>query len=319
MLHHQESNRWCYLFVHHKKIDIVREKLKFHFPTFVHKSIIYKRENKQIKKEERTTIAGLLFIQGEVKKIQLFLTENFPGLHLVKDCSTNAIATIPDKEMQSFMKISEIDPTRIRFMPHSFGYYSTGNTLVRLTSGPLAGFEGYRIRIARNKCLVTSLGGITVAISGIHKDCFENIDEYIQQKRMQIREKAQLCNTHLIGIQAEIEACFYMPQDQLDIIIIAKKLSYWVNKAKLLEVDGDYDGAVEIALFILEEIGIRYQSIYNNNEIGNFKELNSICYTADSILRSIFQNKEISTDLGEIIETQRQSIVIRFPFLPIGI
>ena len=75
------------------------------------------------------------------------------------------------------MKVAQVEPTRIRFMPNAFGHYAKGNPLLRITSGPLAGMEGYKIRIARDKCFVTTLGGMTVAIGGIHRDSFENLED----------------------------------------------------------------------------------------------------------------------------------------------
>lgn len=315
----QELEVWCYLFVHHKKIDTVRAKLEAHFQTFVHRNVVYKRENKLIKKEERPTVAGLLFVRGKVQEIQAFFSENFFGLHLIKDCSTKDIAIIPDRVMQSFMKISEVNPTRIRFMPHSFGHYSTGNTLVRLTSGPLVGFEGYRIRIARDKCLVTSLGGMTIAIGGIHKDSFENIDEYVRQRRIRLQERVRFPKVALTPSQSKIEACFFMPQNQLDILIIAEKLNHWIIMAKSLKTDKDFEGAVEIALFILKEIGSHYQSIYGNTRIGDFTELDIVCHSADYVLKSILESEDVSVDLKEIVETEKQFLVTCFPFLPIVI
>ena len=314
----QEKN-WHYLFVHYKKMNIVRDRLAKQFHTFVHTSIQYKRKNKHVKKQELPTIANLLFVQGDSLRIQTFLSEYFLGLYLVKDCSTKSIATIPDNLMQSFMRISAVAPTRIRFMPNPFDYYATGNTLIRITAGPLAGFEGYRIRIARDKCLVTSLGGISVAIGGIHKDSFENIDEYVRQRRKQLQEKKYLPDVTLTPIQTEIDTCFFTPQNQLDILAIAESLSHWIIKAKSLKSVKDFDGAVEITLFILEEIGSRYPSLYGNPQIGDFKELDVICHSADSILKSLLESEDVSVDLKEIVETEKQSLVIRFPFLPIEI
>ena len=203
-----EANSWCYLFIHHTKIDIVNRRLIRNFPTFIHTSICYKRENKHIKKEERPTISGLLFVQGDALQVQSFLSENFFGLHLVKDCSTKRIATISDKVMQSFMRISQISPTRIRFMDHPFDYYSTGNPLVKITSGVLAGMEGFRIRIARDKCLVTTIGGMTVAISGIHKDSFENLDTYVKLRKEQLKDD-RVGTIALTPLQSEIDRCFF--------------------------------------------------------------------------------------------------------------
>ena len=79
---------WCYLFIHHTKVNAVNEKLKERYCTFIHKSVVYKRKNKRIAKDEKPTISGLVFVQGESDDIQSFLCENFFGLYLVKDCST---------------------------------------------------------------------------------------------------------------------------------------------------------------------------------------------------------------------------------------
>ena len=61
-------------------------------------------------------------------------------------------------------------------MPHPLEYYSVGHPLVKITSGVLDGLEGYQIRISRNKCLITTMGGLTIAIGGVYKENFENVD-----------------------------------------------------------------------------------------------------------------------------------------------
>lgn len=71
------------------------------------------------------------------------------------------------------------DSSCLRLLQHPFGYYAQGNTLVRMTSGAACGLTGYRIRISRDRCLVTDAGGgLAVAIGGIHKDSFEEIGSY---------------------------------------------------------------------------------------------------------------------------------------------
>lgn len=108
----KEITSWCYLFIHHAKVETVSKKLQTEqYRIFVHKSIVYKRGNKRIKKEEQATISGLVFIQGDANRIQKFLKENFFNLYLVKDCSTGEIAAIPDSVMQPFMRVSEVIPT----------------------------------------------------------------------------------------------------------------------------------------------------------------------------------------------------------------
>lgn len=171
------KDTWSYLFLHHKKLDIVNERIKPHFNTFIHKQTVYVRHNNKVHKDEKPTISGLLFVQGNWREIQTFLNDNFIGLHLVNDRAKGRVAQIHDAEMRPFMQVAQVEPTRIRFMPNAFDHYAKGNPLLRITSGPLAGMEGYKIRIARDKCFVTTLGGMTVAIGGVHRDTFENIED----------------------------------------------------------------------------------------------------------------------------------------------
>ncbi len=165
---------WCYLYVR-RGMEYVTKALTDNFPTFVHTNIVYHREKKSVSHRERPTIPGLLFVQGEPKVVQAFLIERYPSIRLARDCATNQVAEISDSVMQAFMKTTQIDPTRIRFMQHELEYYAEGHQLVRIVSGPLAGFEGYCIRISRDRCLVTSLGGITISIGHINRETFENI------------------------------------------------------------------------------------------------------------------------------------------------
>ena len=54
-------------------------------------------------------------------------------------------------------------------------HYAEGKVRLRVLTGILAGQEGYLVRIARDRRLVVDLGGLTVAISGIHGEQFEEI------------------------------------------------------------------------------------------------------------------------------------------------
>ncbi len=165
---------WCYLRLRHTQMEEVNNSLSRSFPTFVHTNIVYHREKKGVSSEERPTIPGLLFVQGKAKEVQTFLNGHFSGIYLSKDCTTGQVAVIRDSIMQSFMKVAQVAPTRIRFLQHSLEHYADGHHKVRLTSGILAGFEGYCVRISRDRCLVTSVGGITISIGGINRETFEN-------------------------------------------------------------------------------------------------------------------------------------------------
>lgn len=313
-----EREPWCYLFLHHAKVEIVRKKLEEKFCVFIHKTIIYKREKSHIKQDEQPTISGLIFVQGAVNDIQNFLRENFFNIYLVKDCSNKQIAMIPDSVMQSFIQVSQVHPTRIRFMPHTFDYYSKDHSLVRITSGVLLGMEGYRIRIARDKCLITSIGGMTVAISGIHKESFENLDEYVRQQKQRWIENNP-SYVALTPIQAEIDKCFFVPRNQLDILAIAENLASWVVRMKSDLESQEVDEKIEIALFILEAVGTYFRTVYANGRIREMKEVLNICREADQELLSVIERPETSMDMKHTIIAGRESLSIHFPFLPIEI
>ena len=143
--------------------------------------------------EGRPTISGLIFIQGKTKVIRKYLWERFPQYHLVNDCSTRKAAVIPDSVMQPFMRIAGTDPSRIRFLVNPLTHYAEGNTLVEIMTGPLAGLQGYIIRIDRDRKLVIGVGDMTVAIGGVHKENFEKVEEVARavNNRQRARRQAE--------------------------------------------------------------------------------------------------------------------------------
>lgn len=171
---------WCYLFVHHSKVKSFVEAMERDgIRHFIHKSVKYQRnkDSRGIRAIEKQTVSGLVFMQDTPQNLQSYLDLNFPGHHLVKNCSTRLPAVIPDRVMQPFMRVLDTSPERVRFLLHPFKYYAGGNIKLRITSGFLAGIEGYIIRIDRDRRLVMDVGGMSVAISGVHCEKFEVVKE----------------------------------------------------------------------------------------------------------------------------------------------
>lgn len=155
--------------------------------------------------EGRPTISGLIFIQGKTKVIKKYLWERFPQYHLVNDCSTRKAAVIPDSVMQPFMRIANTDPSRIRFLVNPLTHYAEGNTLVEIMTGPLAGLQGYIIRIDRDRKLVIGVGDMTVAIGGVHKENFEKVEEVARAVNIRQRTRRQAEQRRLReGIEANV-------------------------------------------------------------------------------------------------------------------
>ncbi len=170
---------WCYIFIHHNKVNSFTERLnQDNIRHFIHKTVVFlrRKHSQGIRSLERPTVSGLVFLQGATADLQQYLAGTFPTLHLVNDCSTHRPAVIPDRIMQPFMRVIETSPERIRFLLHPFKYYAGGNIKLRITSGFLAGLEGYVIRIDRDRRLVMDVGGMSVAISGVHCEKFEVVN-----------------------------------------------------------------------------------------------------------------------------------------------
>jgi len=177
--HQQEEGNWSYLHVHNSKVKSITEQLEHDkmFPYFVHCSTQHiKRGGKTIAKE-RHTVGGLVFLQGDVQALKQYLNDKLPDLHLVNDCATHRTAVIPHSQMIPFMRIMQQSPENIRILLKPFEQYAKDNTLLRITTGPMQGMQGYIIRINRNRHLVMNIGGLTIAIGNIHKEMFEVVEE----------------------------------------------------------------------------------------------------------------------------------------------
>lgn len=216
---------WSYLFIRKRDAEYFSLKTETEggFRTFIHRTIITDASGKSEKgkpngsaqdreasngtTEGRPTISGLIFIQGKTKVIKKYLWERFPQYHLVNDCSTRKAAVIPDSVMQPFMRIAGTDPSRIRFLVNPLTHYAEGNTLVEIMTGPLAGLQGYIIRIDRDRKLVIGVGDMTVAIGGVHKENFEKVEEVARAVNIRQRARRQAEQRRLReGIEANVNA-----------------------------------------------------------------------------------------------------------------
>lgn len=220
---------WSYLFIRKRDAEYFSLKAETEggFRTFIHRTIITDASGKSEKgkpngsaqdreasngttaTEGRPTISGLIFIQGRTNVIKKYLWERFPQYHLVNDCSTRKAAVIPDSVMQPFMRIAGTDPSRIRFLVNPLTHYAEGNTLVEIMTGPLAGLQGYIIRIDRDRKLVIGVGDMTVAIGGVHKENFEKVEEVaravnIRQRARRQAEQRRLRERIEVNVNADV-------------------------------------------------------------------------------------------------------------------
>ncbi len=180
---------WSYIFIPHmltkrfqKWLDNYNsdESNTVKQPFFIHQTYRYHYKDKEkqqgVRKTLVPTVSGLVFLQGSVRNIVAFLKENFPHYHLVKDCSRRLPATIPDSVMRPFMCVSKTQPERITFLRDPFEKFARDHVKLRVLTGVFKGYEGYIIRIDRDRQLVFDFGGLAVAIRGVHNEDFEVVE-----------------------------------------------------------------------------------------------------------------------------------------------
>lgn len=345
---------WSYLFIRKRDAEYFSLKAETEggFRTFIHRTIVTDASGKSEKgkpngsaqdreasngtTEGRPTISGLIFIQGKTKVIRKYLWERFPQYHLVNDCSTRKAAVIPDSVMQPFMRIAGTDPSRIRFLVNPLTHYAEGNTLIEIMTGPLAGLQGYVIRIDRDRKLVIGVGDMTVAIGGVHKENFEKVEEVAravnirqrarrQAEQRRLRERIDV-NVNadvapqtpdprlLTPIQQKVDTAFFTPETFNDILVITTNIELWTERARRLIQAGNLADASEILTFLLEEIGYWFTNIYKKKSIDLTpvkKAGNKVYKTALTIL----DNKHLPERTRQDLETNLDSQMLRHGYL----
>lgn len=328
---------WSYLFIRKRDAEYFSLKAETEggFRTFIHRTIVTDESGKSTT-EGRPTISGLIFIQGKTKVIKKYLWERFPQYHLVNDCSTRKAAVIPDSVMQPFMRIANTDPSRIRFLVNPLTHYAEGNTLVEIMTGPLAGLQGYIIRIDRDRKLVIGVGDMTVAIGGVHKENFEKVEEVAravntrqrarrQAEQRRLRERIEV-NVNadvalqppdprlLTPIQQKVDTAFFTPETFNDILVITTNIELWTERARRLIQAGNLADASEILTFILEEIGYWFTNIYKKKSI-DLTPVRKVGNNAYKTALTILDNKHLPERTRQDLETNLDSQMLRHGYL----
>lgn len=254
------TTSWCYLFVHHQKVMYLEEQLqKDGITYFVHKTLKFvprHRTKGGVRQVETASVSGLVFLQGNPQTLQTYLDEKMPLRKLCKNCSTGKVATIPCNQMEPFMRIAESDPERLRFLLRPFVYYSKNRTLLRIVTGKYAGLEGYVIRIARDRRLVMDVGGMAMAISGIHAERFEEVNKNEADKKActifykrNLHERNAFIDRYFHPVKSAQEVAAQVE----NIEILRLQTLSDVREKKL-----DIQDAFDTFYFMIEEIGYYY-------------------------------------------------------------
>ena len=306
---------WSYVFVHNRKVRVFEEQLTLdHKPFFVHKTIRYfkRSERQRVQHQEMPTISGLIFFQGDVMETESYLKEHFPYTHLCKNCSTGRIAAIPDSQMQPFMRISETSPERIRFLLHPFHYYARNHIKLRITTGDLAGLEGFVVRIDRDRRLVMDVGGISVAVAGVHAEKFEEVDPYQDM----LKNEHIFYKRNLHERQALIDRYFHPVKTVQEVKAQAENIDY-LHTYILDEKAADRMNIYEVwstFSFIIEEIAYYYAPF-----VEQFKDdLSPIMQQGGKVLTEmerIIGSPRIDGNTKCRYETEYQELLTKYGYL----
>ena len=308
---------WSYLFVHNQKVKSIEEQLiKDEKTHFVHRTIKYihrHRNGNGMRKVEAPSVSGLIFLQGDPETLQYYLDENVKPYRLCKNCSTGKVATIPCNQMEPFMRVAETDPERLRFLLRPFVYYSKNRTLLRILTGEYAGLEGYVIRIARDRRLVIDVGGMAVAISGVHAERFEEVNKNEANKK----ERELFYKRNLHERNAFIDRYFHQ-------VKTAQEVSAQVENIEILRLQTladvrdkklDLKDAFVTFYFMIEEIGYYYAPFidYFKDELRPIFEAGRTVMQEIENIIAMFQN--IDMQLHNRYATEYEELQAHYGYL----
>ena len=308
---------WSYLFVHNQKVKSIEEQLKkdgvIHF---VHKTIKYvprHRNRGGMREVETPSVSGLIFLQGNPEILQDYLDKNIKPYKLCKNCSTGKVATIPCNQMEPFMRVAETEPERLRFLLRPFVYYSKNRTLLRIVTGEYAGLEGYVIRIARDRKLVMDVGGMAVALSGVHAERFEEVNKNEADKK----ERELFYKRNLHERNAFIDRYFHQ-------VKTAQEVSAQVENIEILRLQTladvrdkklDLKDAYDTFYFMIEEIGYYYAPFidYFKDELRPIFEAGRT--VKEEIEKVIKKFKDSDKELHNRCETEFEALQNNYGYL----
>lgn len=308
---------WSYLFIHHTKVMSFEEQLKKDGLTyFVHKTIKNvprHRDRGGMREIEKPTVSGLIFIQGHPDKIQSYLNVKMPSHKLCKNCSTGKVATIPCNQMEPFMRVAETEPERLRFLLRPFVYYSKNRTLLRIVTGDYAGLEGYVIRIARDRKLVMDVGGMAVALSGVHAERFEEVNKNEADKK----ERELFYKRNLHERHAFIDRYFHRVKNLQEVAAQVENIEI-LRLQTLVDVRNkklDLKDAFDTFCFMIEEIGYYYAPFIDSfhNELNPIFEAGRTVIEEIEKTIKIFKNSDV--ELHNRCETEFEALQNHYGYL----
>lgn len=213
--------------------------------------------------------------------------------------------------MQPFMRINETEPDRIRFLLKPFHYYARNRILLRITSGDLAGLEGYVIRIDRDRRLIMDVGGMSVAIAGVHAEHFEEVD----QTGSAALDGSPFYERNLHEREALIDRFFHPVNTTKDVAPQAENIDYLRNYVltELSQYQMLPAEAWLILSFIIKEIGYYYAPSFEKLQ----RHLAPIMQAGTQVLQEMQRliDSEPAEETRNRYQTEQQELLTTYGYL----
>ena len=130
----------------------------------------YEMEDDGITVMERMVpaIHNLIFVhstQGTITRLKMEKRDFEPLRYIMKhiDNGDTQIMTVPDHEMENFMKAASINDQSVSLVNDS-DYFSKIGKMVRITAGQFKDVVGVVKRIKKNRCVVVRIQGVAAVI-----------------------------------------------------------------------------------------------------------------------------------------------------------
>lgn len=171
---------WYVVYIRPSLMEFLTRKLSergipYYYPT--RRVEIPAAEGRPAMSRDVAVMPNVMFLNmGERALDRLLLGREIEGiLGRYQDPMTHRCAVVPDEEKERFQRLLEYHKGEVKLLKDPISRFRV-NQHVRVVEGPLAGMEGYVVRICRDRKFVLSLGVMAFAVEGIGLGQLEPID-----------------------------------------------------------------------------------------------------------------------------------------------
>ncbi len=129
-----------------------------------------------LKYVEEPLVKSLIFLRANLQELKDIKARNNTSLIPYYDRVTHSPLIVPEKQMESFMKLCKLNDSGLVYLGDDSPKYHQGDK-VRVTDGIFKGFEGHIKRIRHDRKLIVTIEGVAAfATRFIPPSMLEKVD-----------------------------------------------------------------------------------------------------------------------------------------------